>query len=108
MVDRDVPSQVACLRNAREMCIRESKPTSILDQALALLSLQVPGGPGTVAAAPEVGAAAPETEAAAPEAEAAAPAAEEAEDAAAEDDALARDEALDEALAGAEDHEENE
>jgi hypothetical protein len=83
LVDRDVPSQVACLRNAKEMCIRESKPTSILEQALALLSLQLPGGP---------------------EAEAGAPAAEEAEGEAAGDDALARDEAL----AGAEDHEENE
>jgi hypothetical protein len=90
LVDRDVPSQVACLRNAKEMCIRESKPTSILEQALALLSLQLPGGPGT--------------EAAAPEAEAAAPGAEEADGEAAGDDALARDEAL----AGAEDHEENE
>jgi hypothetical protein len=83
LVDRDVPSQVACLRNAKEMCIRESKPTSILEQALALLSLQLPGGP---------------------EAEAAAPAAEEADGEAAGDDALARDEAL----AGAEDHDENE
>ena len=77
LVDRDVPSQVACLRNAREMCIRESKPTSILEQALALLSLQLQGVPGT---------------------EAAAPVAEEAEgEAAAGDDALAGEENHEEA-----------